>query len=66
MTKSNFLGGGLLIFSKQKSSEIRKKEQDCLQNKEVKLHISRFDNPVDSLPWTLEAGNFEPHESKFV
>ena len=29
MTKSNFLGGGLLIiFSKQKLSEIRKKELD--------------------------------------
>ena len=29
MTKSNFLGGGLRIFfSKQKSTEIRKKEQD--------------------------------------
>ena len=29
MTKSNFLGGGLLIFfSNQKSSEIRKKELD--------------------------------------
>ena len=56
MTKSNFLGGGLLIFllseNRLKSEKRNKTAHLCLQNKEFKLDISRFDNPVDVLPWT--------------